>query len=361
MKTHIFLLFLCLSPVFSVAQYTFGFQQEYFFGRLPSAQMEAMGRANVAVGGSLASSFFNPAGIGLIQGQEAAFSTSAPFYVLFESDYTYLGTARRFRSNMVGAISLNRFAIGPTTFDININGQRYPLDLSSSNNISLSYAIEPVKGLHIGTNVNTYLWKYIEEVPVTSAFHIDLGALYRKTLNESKNAASHLQLGASLTNATFGGISFASPLGDEDQAEFPSVLRVGAAFITEGPVDCQLLGLNNLRFTGTLEYQNVVNSDYRSGIRLGTETVIWEVLAVRLGYFTHSLYNLGNPDNRDQMRDLTFGFGLIIPFEQLLGERLPFNLHVDYTALKQPPTTFGGTRLDNMRTFSFRFVWDVGE
>lgn len=357
MKTHIFLILLCLFPTFGMAQYNYGFQQEYFFGRLPNAQMEGMGRAHVAIGGSVASSFFNPAGIGLIQNQEATFSFSAPFYVLFNSDHVYLGGARRINDKMVGGISFNRFAVGPTSFDVTINGVRHPLDLSSSNNIALTYAIEPIEGLHLGANVNTFMWKYIEEVPTAAAFHIDLGALYRHTLSESESSASHVQLGASLTNTTFGGISFASPLGDEDFTDFPSVLRVGAAYSTRGPVDIDFLGLKSLQFTGTLEYQNVLNSLYRSGIRIGTETILWDVLAVRLGYFSHSINDFGNAGNKDVLRDFTFGFGWQLPLQQLTNGELPFNLYVDYAAMKQPPFTFSGTRLNNMRTFSFRLVW----
>jgi len=194
-----------LLPLVAYAQYNFGFQQEYFFGRLPSAQIEAMGRANVALGGSAASFFFNPAGIGLIEQQEVSLSFSAPFYALGESDYLFAGAVRRFRDNMVGGITLNRFAIGPSTFDININGARYPVDEPTSTNLAISYAIEPIEGLYIGTNVHRFFWKYIDEVPLTSAFMVDIGALYRLSLHEAAASFSRLQFGASLTNATFGG------------------------------------------------------------------------------------------------------------------------------------------------------------
>ncbi len=360
MKTHIFLL-LCLIPFGLQAQYNYGFQQEYFFGRLPSGQVEAMGRANVAVGGSVASLFFNPAGIGLIDHQEVTFSTSAPYYFLKGADYYFLGGARRFKPNMVGAISMNKFAIGPTTFDLTILGVRYPTDKPRSTNWALTYAIEPIKGLHIGTNVNTFFWKYIDEVPVTTQFHIDLGALYRMPLKESTSGSSHLQFGAAVNNVTFAGLPFANPQGEVDFAEFPSILRAGVAFMTEGPVDVGFLGLEKIAFTGTLEYQNVLNNPFRTGIRLGTETILWDAFAVRLGYLSHSLNNGGLSINWSRMRDLTFGFGLIIPLQELTKGNLPFNLNVDYVGMKQPPQTNFGARLENFRTFSFRLVWVMEE
>jgi hypothetical protein len=359
MKTHIFLLLWCLAPLSIFAQYNYGFQQEYFFGRLPSGQIEAMGRANVAVGGSVASLFFNPAGIGLIDQQEATFSTSAPFYFLKGADYYFVGAARRFKPNMVGALTVNKFAIGPTTFDLTILGIRYPTDKPRSTNIALSYAIEPIEGLHIGTNVNTFLWKYIDEVPVTAGLHIDLGALYRMPLNEGEDRSSHLQFGAAVNNLTFAGISFANPQGEKDFADFPAIMRAGVAFMANGPVDVGFLGLEKIGFTGTLEYQNVLNDFFRRGIRIGTETILWDVFAVRLGYLSHSLNDGGLSSNRDRMRDLTFGFGLIIPLQSLTNGKVPFNMNVDYVSLKQPPQTDAFGRLENFRTFSFRFVWVV--
>jgi len=146
-----------------------------------------------------------------------------------------------------------------------------------------------------------------------------------------------------------------------DFTDFPSILRFGAAYMALFPVQASFLGLEQLQFTGTLEYQNVLNNEYRTGIRIGTETVLWDALAVRLGYLSHSLNDNGLAVNRSQMTDFTFGFGLIIPLEELTSSSLPFNLHVDFTSLKQPPTSELGGRRPNMRTFSFRLVWVVND
>jgi hypothetical protein len=357
MRTYFFTLLLCLLSPFLRAQSGFGFQQEYFFGRLPSGQAEAMGGGQVAVGGSVASLFFNPAGLGLIQTQEAMFSTSAPFYALTESDYYFAGVARRFHPNMVGALSVNQFAVGPSTFDITINGQRYPVDEPKSTNVALSYAVEPIEGLHVGTNVNYYHWKYLDEVEAATQLHVDVGALYRLALQEGEKGASHLQIGAAVNNLSAARIEFSGPAGEVSSNEFPSIVRVGASFLTQQAVDFSLLGLMNIGFTGTLEYQAVLNNPFRNGIRIGTETVLWEVLAVRLGFFTHSIDDFGFPNNRSQLTDFTHGLGLIIPLPKLTDAKIPFSFHIDYVGMKQPPFTFSGPRLVNMRTFSFRLVW----
>ena len=149
---------ICISILFLVileslnAQYTSGFQQEYFYGNLPSAKTEAMGKTDAAIGGSVASTFFNSAGLGGIEKQEAYVSTSAPFYILKNSNYWYAGYARRIIPQIVAAFSVNNFAIGETTFDINIGDERYPVTKGLTSNYALSVAGTPLKGLYIGLN-----------------------------------------------------------------------------------------------------------------------------------------------------------------------------------------------------------------
>ena len=69
------------------SQYVYNFQSEYFFGNLPNESSEAMGRAEVALGGSIGKTFLNPAATGTVNNQELHLSTSGPFYVLRNSNY----------------------------------------------------------------------------------------------------------------------------------------------------------------------------------------------------------------------------------------------------------------------------------
>ena len=343
------------------AQYDFGFQQEYFFGNLPSAQAEAMGRANASIGGSVASLYFNPAGIGRIEHQEIYLSTSAPFYVLRNSDYYFLGVARRINSKVVAAFSINQLAIGRTTFDVNINGLRYPLDKPSSTNIALTVAATPIDGLQVGINANLFNWKLFDEVSSSKKLHVDAGALYRLTLQESATKAQHLQFGLSVTNLSSSAITFASPMGDEASEVFPIIARGGVSYMTRTNITLPGAGTGPLAITLTTEYQNLLNSIYRTTFSLGAEALFWDAFAFRIGYITQNINDFGFTNNRDRFSDFTYGFGFQIPLEELTKGSLPFRLHWDYVSLKQPPFTFTGTRLPNMRSFSFRLVFSVPE
>ncbi len=159
------ILFLNISLFISVvltAQYTSGFQQEYFYGNLPGAKVEAMGMADAAIGGTVASTFFNAAGLAGIDKQEIYLSHSAPFYILKNSNYWYAGYARRIIPRIIAAFSVNNFAIGQTTFDVNIGSDRYPVTKGLTSNYALSVAGTPVKGLYIGFNFNLFRWKLFD-------------------------------------------------------------------------------------------------------------------------------------------------------------------------------------------------------
>lgn len=360
MKNFLFILCLLIShPV--CAQYDFRFQQEYFFGNLPNARTEAMGRANTAVGGSVSSLFFNPAGIGTIGEQEVALSTSAPFYVLRESDYYFAGYARRLPHNLVAAVSVNQLAVGPTTFDVGINGVDYPLDKPTSTNWALTLAAEPLAGLHVGINANLFRWKLFDAVSASNALHLDAGALYRLALPSKGDCRQGLQLGMSVTNFSGASITYASPLGDEATSDFPTVARVGAAYLVNTAITLPGAGTGDLDITLTAEYQNVLNNDFRTGINLGAEAAFWKVFALRIGYLSHNIDDSGNSENRDRLADFTYGFGFIVPLVELTDETLPFDLHFDYVSLKAPSYTYSGRRLPNMRTYGLRLVWPLAE
>jgi outer membrane receptor protein involved in Fe transport len=71
---------LIITPFASFGQYDYGFLQEIFFGRQPSARAEALGRSYAAVDGDLTTIFFNPAGTATLKGLEIDGSYAAPYF-----------------------------------------------------------------------------------------------------------------------------------------------------------------------------------------------------------------------------------------------------------------------------------------
>lgn len=356
MLTRFIFTFFCLAMSLPLlGQYHYRFQQEYFFGNLPDPRSEAMGKASVAIGGSVASVFQNPASLATTGQQQVYVSTSAPFYILEESDYYFTGYSRRILPGIIAGISLNQLRIGPTGFETDINGKDFPLDKPVSSNLALTVAAEPLKGLTLGINANVFGLKYFDEVKPTRALNIDLGGLYVIHLSEHNK----LQFGLGVTNILGSSIALISPEGDEASNNLPTVARIGAAYIINTEMDYPGAGSGPLQLTLTTEYQNVLNNDFRTTFRLGGEMVFWEFLAFRLGVFTQTLDDLGNSENRDQLNDITYGFGVIIPFEKLSGRNLPFIASLDYTSLESAPVVYSGTRLPNKRMFSLKIDWPL--
>ena len=350
-------LFLALTEV--AGQYDERFQQEYFFGNLPSAKVEAMGRGDAAIGGSVASLFFNPAGLGGIENQELFLSTSAPYYILKNSNYYFAGYARRVIPGLVAAFSINSMAVGETGFRTTINGEKYPLDKPKSTNYALSVAGTPLKNLYVGLNFNIFRIKLFDDVSPNVTVHFDLGALYKLELTDQPNFNHHLQFGLSINNITASKINLESPKGDKAKETLPVIGRFAAAYFWGTQITLPGAGTGPLDLTFTTEYQNTFNTEFRNSFLIGIESVLWHVLAFRLGFFTQSLDPVGFENNKDRITDLTYGFGAIIPLFDLTNGKIPFRVNLDYCSLKQPPYIHEGTRNPNMRTFTLRLVWDV--
>jgi len=331
-------------------------QEEYFgAAQLPSMRAEAMGKAQVAIGGNIMQNFINPASIGTINSRSLAISSSGPFYILGESDYGYLGYAQRINdSKWVGGLSTRAFFIGPSTFDAYIQNQQYELDKAKVINTTVTVAREILPGLQLGLNANLYRLRLFSTAKASHMPHLDLGLLYTKALREGQN----LRVGLSINNFLFGRIAYKAPNGDQDVFNMPAILRLGLSYSGETSVDIPQAGTGSLRYLLTVEAQDYLNSEYYSALRFGGEVEIWDILALRIGAFRRNVDDGGFTENFVKVRDFTYGFGLIIPLDKISKQAWPIRMHLDYTSLRQAQTsTIGGGRTPNMRGLSIRLAW----
>ncbi len=328
------------------------FQQEHFFGPVPGARSEAMAKTDVAVGGTVTSVWYNPAGVGTIADWEADLSTSGPFYVLRESDYYFAGFAKRIHPKIVAALSVNQLAIGPTSFQIDIAGQDYPVDEPTVTDFMATVAAEPLKGLHVGVNAHLFGMKNFNDVPADRTFYLDAGALYRFELANG----AHLQAGASIVNLNYAKLRLTSPTGDTASNVFPVIGRAGVSYAQDFTVNIPGAGSQSLGLLVTTEFQDLFNSEFRSAFRLGGEAVLAEVLALRLGFFTLSEDDAGFSGNRARVNDFTYGFGIQVPVHRISDGKLPIDAMLDYYSLESPPVIFSGSRQPNKRGFGLRIV-----
>lgn len=338
------------------AQYSTNFQQEYFFGRLPSARAEALGGSDVAYGASILSVFQNPAAIGQIKSWQADISTAAPFYLLGEADYYFVGGAYRVSDKLAVAVSGHQFALGQTDFEINLGVNRYEVDLPKTNTLRATAAYNLLPGLTIGANIGLVGWKYINELRRTRALNLDMGLQYTRAISDQLT----LHSGLSLTNVSGTGIKFKDPADNVYQQDFPTILRLGAGL--SGSMT-PTVGTESLPIDWLIHvsFRDLLNNAYRTGVRLGGEFTLWQVLVVRLGYFNDNNDQQGFPDfNFARVKSFTYGFGAIIPTRRISQEKLPFDVHLDFVSLPHAQTSnIAVGRIPNYRSFALRLVWDV--
>jgi hypothetical protein len=99
------------------------------------------------------------------------------------------------------------------------------------------------------------------------------------------------------------------------------------------------------------EFQMLLNSKYRSGIKLGMETTILNRFSIRAGWYNEKVDNFGFPaENKNQIKDFTYGLGLQMPLSSFT--KIPINIQFDYTSLPQVSYSKTRTEWNNFRTFS---------
>ncbi|RMG67239.1 MAG: hypothetical protein D6722_13535 [Bacteroidetes bacterium] len=331
------------------------FQQEFFFGNLPSPRAEAMARAGVALPGAPTSYYYNPAGIGTVEDWAAEATTSAPFYLLREADYYHAGFVKRFHPKLVAGLNLYQFAMGPSTFTVDIEGEDFELEAPTSTDMAATVAFEPLSGLQLGLTAHLFNWDLFDDVADARSLYLDFGALYTRQLA----SGDRLTAGLGVVNITGDEITFESPIGTTSSNVFPIVARLGLTYEKELRLSLPGAGDQPLALLVTTEYQDLLNNDFRTTFRLGTEAVLADVLAVRLGFFTQNQDDQGVANNRDRVSDITYGFGFILPLKRLSEGRIPARLALDFYAMEPPPVVFQGTRLPNRRGFGLRLISDL--
>jgi hypothetical protein len=341
----------------SQAQYTERFQEEFFFGHMNNASTEAMGRADVAVGGKVFSMRYNPAGTGTINQREISLSTSGPFYVLRKSDYFYGGFAEKVNRKLCVSASVQQLAVGPTTFTTGIGSdKRLKLDKPKGTKFCLNASYEILSGLFLGANANQFRLKLFDEVNSYSSFYLDGGVLYRLSLDEAKS--QFVQIGMSLMNINNSNMTLESPSGQTAGVNLPSIFRTGLAYHRKSPLNIKGAKPGNLELTFTAEIEAVRNFKYRTMKKVGVEAIVYDILSFRTGYISWNQNNMGFPTNLSTIENFTYGFGAIIPTSGWRQSKIPFDIIVDFTSMAQPPFTSNGRRIPNMRSFSTRLVWN---
>lgn len=355
---------------------------EMYFGRQPSARAEGMGRGLASVTGDAVSYFYNPAGMGSLQGLNLNAGFAGPDYELnnykFDSAYyDYFGASYNIKKYGTIGLSYDYFSYGLnlkyTRTDENgniIGTYTYDPDVA---NYRLTYSLQVIKDFYVGINLNLLHPDLItEEFTVGNetignnedVFYFDLGAIKSFNIN-SKKLTHNINLGTSLINVNSAEYS----ITDAAQADkLPVIFRLGAAY--DLSVDDRSIAskLQSYNFLVNIEYEDLFNSKYYGGFHSGFEFTFLEILSLRAGYYSQNVFNtqyeidtiggeLSVTNNDKTIGEFTYGFGINIPIKQLTNGKTPVEIKFDYANLKQPSIIDDEDIPGNYYVYTIKLNW----
>ena len=346
MKKIISLSVIALSISLSAQTYK-SFGHEIFFGRLPSAKTEAMGRILTLNYDPYFVSQSNPANLVSTKGAAVFHSNSSPFYLYYEATYNYTGFS--YVHPLYGGIAFNYLSLEMIE---NIPSSRIGPDLIGMFEnkyflYTLTYAYELKDWFSFGINANLFVDNSGEDQSFTGTF-FELGLSRDFNLIQDLPIKDDLTLATQLKNIFNQSFTYI----DEAQAHaFPSIFRIGLSNTIEyididGDKKSYLFG-----FTIGVEYQDLLNSKDRTVYKVGSELSLLDILFLRGGYYHESTIEYGF-NSAGELEEFTYGAGLKLDFGQLFEKNFPLVINFDYVSLKQPTYITSLIDLDNFTTFT---------
>ncbi|MCF7885172.1 MAG: hypothetical protein K9M80_01645 [Candidatus Marinimicrobia bacterium] len=320
-------IFICIFYSFTFAKSYSGLKYDVFFGSMGSARAESLGRI-LSVDEQAFSFVSNPSFLTHQKGLHFDYSNSYYRDKYFDENYyNFSGIKYNYRNHHFG---LNFLFINKEMS--RITGKDNP----NYKIVSFSYARPCFNFIHFGLRTNIFiddLYKNNRKY----GYYTDLG-LYRteQVLNNSR-FKDKLQFGLQYSNIFNQSVDL-----DYSALLFPSILRVGLKnelYYNDNNPDFYSAPYI-LKVTTAIEYQNVTNSKYFSGLRYGLELGLFDILFGRYGYYRikqeehpETLY----PEQyRDYISEPTYGFGIKFELQRYFKDLIPLTINIDYTELENP-------------------------
>ncbi len=310
------------------AQYDGSFD-EIYFNRTFSPKSEALGRSGVAVLDNALSLQANSALIGFMDGVSLSYSHSGPYYAAPKGQHEFIGMAGKVGSKLALGVSKATFQ-----FEVD-NTLGYSTEL-----LTLAVVAKPTNHLAFALNGRRVSATVRNTQQVGKAmydheqWYVDVNAAFRHSYNPRFAERGELMAGITYQNALrnewspprlIEGINTTIPL--------PVILTAGLAHGLRWGTK------NFLSLTLFGEYQNVLNSDFYERKSVGTELDLSGLLKGRIGYFTQTRDDKGFDETKDELKEMTYGFGVVLPISQLLGTSNTIRLEFDYVRMQQPVMT----------------------
>ena len=312
-----------------------GFAQEIFFGRLPSAKTEAMGRILTLNFDPYFVSQSNPASLVSSEGIAFFYSNGSPLYGYTKASYNYAGIS--YVHPVYGGIAFNflSFNYGSEAF-----GLPYQIQLVEKKylyTLTLAYTIK--KWFSLGVNANLFEADFGTGKSYSDSF-FELGLSRNFKIVQNSELKDDLALGIQIKNIfnqSFSAI-------DEAQADaFPSIFRIGSSNTIEYTDTDIYENAYFLGFTLGFEYQDLLNSSRFTAYKTGGELSLFDIIFLRGGYYSES---------EGKLTDFTYGLGLKLDFDIYIDDEVPLLLFIDFVSLEQPAYGSAPISWGNFNTFS---------
>lgn len=340
-KIIILLSFVLYNSIF--AQQYNDFAQEIFFGRLPSAKTEAMGRVLTLNFDPYFVSQSNPANLVSTKGVAVFYSNSSPFYGYNDATYHYAGVS--YNSTTIGAFAFNflLFNSGPTIF-IPAWGIPFTNPFEEKRYLyTLTYAYEIKNWFSFGLNANLFVADFGTDETFSDTF-FELGLSRNFKIIQDLEIKDDLTIGTQLKNIfnqSFSAI-------DEAQSDaFPSIFRIGVSNLFEYTDTDVFEKAYLFGFTIGLEYQDLFNSDKRTAYKVGGELSFIDIIFLRGGYYNERIFS-----SKGELNEFTYGFGLKLDFDRYISNNFPLVFVFDLVSLEQPTYITDYDGWDNFTTFT---------
>lgn len=359
MKQKIITFAFCLMAINAFAQYNGSTMFYLYFAHQPSARAEALGKGYGSIGGDIYSTHYNPAGLGQIDGLEINGNYAKPYIIMDKASFSFIGLGYNINKYIQCGFSRFHFSWGDEITFTDINGNIIATSKPYNTNYALTASSNPIKNLYVGINVNLLLNKFIDTETFKS-WTFDFGLIETIPLFKNKETLNELQLGASIKNFTFSKMKFDGEYYNSGLQELPVIARIGANYKFGSKRNSRYKDLRIIQVLALIEYQDLLNYKYLSAYRVGCEATIFEILALRIGYYIETIYDYNIPSNDDTRKDFTYGVGINLPFDKLTNKNFPLNIKIDYTNLPQP--TFGNSSFnwDNLNSFGLSINYRFG-
>ena len=345
MKKIVFIVFISVSGLTTAQNYK-NSAPEIFFNRLPSAKTEAMGKILTLNLDPYFVSQSNPASLVTTNCAALFYSYSSPYYGLDNATYNYIGASYNFPD--IGTFALNALWYN-TGLTFNQTGEGGPQVIGTFESTyqlyTLTYAHEIKDWFNFGVNANLFVNGLGPENYNSTFF--ELGLSRKFTPIQYSTFKDEVLVATQLKNIFNQSINTIDQAGDEP---FPTIFRIGISNLIEYSDKNVFEKSYLIGFTIGFEYQDILNSKFRTAYKVGGELSIVDIIFLRGGYYNETERECDNCNG--ELEDFTYGFGLKLDFNKYLTKIFPLILLFDFVSLEQPTFITDKSNWDNFTTFT---------